>query len=284
MISSTAEMGRVLMTGSGRDFGTGRGMRSYPDYALVYILDGHAVYVDTNGLERILTAGDIIMVFPSLPHRYEAAPDKSWVQIFLTFNGPVFKLWEKSGLLDPRCPIHHVAPVEYWHERIRSVLNAPGKTGEGPAWLEVCRLQMLLADMLADERSRSVSSDDAQWLHKACELLENPGRRGFDWNRLASQMTCSYESFRKRFRRLAGVSPAQYRAKKTIELACRMIQQSQAPAKQIAYRLGFSDEAHFSHRFRQITGKSPRQFRKSLMLPPEGPDHRSGLDLTADER
>ncbi|MBI5722525.1 MAG: helix-turn-helix transcriptional regulator [Planctomycetes bacterium] len=268
MISPSPEMGKILLTGSGRDSGTGPGMRTYPDYALVYVLEGHAAYSDANGLELILAAGDVILVFPSLPHRYQQAPNKSWVQIFLTFNGPIFKLWGKSGLLDGRCPIYHVEPVEYWHGRIKSVLNTPGVTGTGPAWMEVCRLQMLLADMLADERARSVSTDDTQWLRKACGLLENPGRGGPDWNRLARQLDCSYENFRKRFRRLAGFSPAQYRARKTIELACRMIQQSRTPAKQIAYRLGFSDEAHFSHRFRQITGKSPRQFRKSLMLPP----------------
>ena len=42
------------------------------------------------------------------------------------------------------------------------------------------------------------------------------------------------------------------------------MQEQNLTNKEIAYRLGFCDEFHFSHRFKQIMGKSPQRFRRSI--------------------
>lgn len=44
-------------------------------------------------------------------------------------------------------------------------------------------------------------------------------------------------------------------------LALRMIRDEGLPAKEAAWRLGFSDPASFSRAFKRWTGKSPRDFR-----------------------
>jgi AraC-like DNA-binding protein/predicted GNAT family N-acyltransferase len=72
----------------------------------------------------------------------------------------------------------------------------------------------------------------------------------------------SYESFRKRFQRETGVSPARYRTLRRIEAARELLRYSpQLTNRQIAETLGFADEYHFSRRFTQIAGSTPRQFR-----------------------
>jgi AraC-like DNA-binding protein len=75
----------------------------------------------------------------------------------------------------------------------------------------------------------------------------------------------SAETFRKKFARLAGTPPWRYRMTQVIERACRLVHEGRLTNKEIAERLGFNDEFHFSRRFKQITGRSPREFRKLLM-------------------
>ena len=53
-----------------------------------------------------------------------------------------------------------------------------------------------------------------------------------------------------------------YRAGRRIETACDLLQYTTMTGAQIAERLGFSDEYHFSKRFKELRGKSPRQFRR----------------------
>ncbi len=61
-----------------------------------------------------------------------------------------------------------------------------------------------------------------------------------------------------------GTPPARWRAARIIERACELMLRGGLVDKQIADRLGFSDEFHFSRKFKQVIGQSPRQFRRSL--------------------
>jgi AraC-like DNA-binding protein len=50
---------------------------------------------------------------------------------------------------------------------------------------------------------------------------------------------------------------------KTIAEAKSLLQNSSIPVKEIAYRLGFAESAHFSNYFRKHTDTSPLTYRKS---------------------
>ncbi len=78
---------------------------------------------------------------------------------------------------------------------------------------------------------------------------------------VARRLGMSPETFRKKFARLAGISPWRHRMTQVIERACEWVHEGRLTNKEIAARLGFSDEFHFSRRFKQITGRSPTQFR-----------------------
>ncbi len=72
------------------------------------------------------------------------------------------------------------------------------------------------------------------------------------------------ETFRRRFTRELGIPPARFRAGKIMEAACHLLLYTSLTSAQIAERLNFSDEYHFSRRFKQIRGETPTQFRRRL--------------------
>jgi AraC-like DNA-binding protein len=77
-------------------------------------------------------------------------------------------------------------------------------------------------------------------------------------------MGASLESFRNRFRRLAGLSASAYRTASLIDRACVLIQEGRLRDAQIAELLGFYDDAHFSKCFKRIAGLPPGAFRAQL--------------------
>jgi AraC-like DNA-binding protein len=265
-IGTSARLGKVTLSGLTRRAGsTGTpAMRIFGSYALVYMLSGRAFYQDANGVDMFLRPGDIILVFPELGHRYGPVPGDSWSEYYLCFEGPVFDLWRKAGFLDSGRPVHHVEPVEHWLKRFQSVLGGDRRPGPAPAILEVCRLQQVLAEAFLAEETGTLSPRDLDWVARACRLLEGEADQDTPMPAIAKKLGDSYESFRKKFTHLVGVPPARYRDARVIDRGRRLMQETNLRNKEIADRLGFCDEFHFSHRFKQITGKSPKEFRQTL--------------------
>ena len=189
---------------------------------------------------------------------------QGWSEVYAVFDGPVFDLWKQSGLLDPSRPVRRLQTVDYWLPRFSAVIQAGRTPGLSPSLIEVCQLQRVLAEALTAPGPDAAAATEKQWAQQACSLLEADLSRPLDLHAAAATMNVSYELFRKRFRQVVGLSPAQYRARRNIDLACELIRAGQLRHKQIASRLGFADEYHFSKRFKKITGRSPRQFRNDV--------------------
>jgi len=227
-------------------------------YALVYSLEGEAIYRDSTGRERAIASGDVILVFPEIAQWYYPKPGHRWNEFYLVFEGAIFDTWRKQGILDSQSPFMHCEPVEYWHQRLAAVPDAGPGTEIASPLVEVCRLQLVLADMIDQARSGPQMS----LVSRACELLESEKLRRATLPAIAKKLGVSYERFRKDFTRIMGSSPARYRAARIIEHACALLLRTRLRDKEIASQLGFVSEYHFSRRFKQITGTTPTAFRR----------------------
>lgn len=236
-------------------------LRTLGSYALVYVIDGGGRYRDAAGLSRAVRAGDLLVLFPDLPHTYGPEPTTHWTELYVVFDGPVFDLWRGGGLLDPGQPLHHLEPIETWLHRLRSVIEHRDDGTFTSPLLEICRLQTVLGEALATSPGRG---EEDGWVARARALLESDVGRERDLVGLARDLGMSYDGFRKRFARAVGMPPARYRAIRTVDHACELMLKGGLTDRQIADRLGFCDEFYFSRRFKQVTGRSPRQFRAGL--------------------
>ncbi|MGH2562306.1 MAG: helix-turn-helix domain-containing protein [Thermomicrobiales bacterium] len=241
-----------------------RPMRVFGSFAIVYVVDGQAHYEDANGLTLLLEAGDLLVVFPELPHTYYPPESSHWSELYFVFDGPVFDLWRTTGLLDPHKPILHLEPVDLWLNHFESILGAPHRPGFAPSLVEVSRLQLVLSEALLAGTRGGKLDEETSWFSRACSLLESDVSQEVDLRDVAGDLHMSYDGFRKRFQRLANVPPAKYRGIRLIDRACELMQQGALNDRQIAEHLGFCDEFYFSRRFKQITGCSPRAWRQRL--------------------
>jgi AraC-like DNA-binding protein len=248
---------------------THRGMSGWRDlghHAAAFILEGRGSYEDEAGTRHRIVPGCVVFSFPGLRHFYRPAPGTEWTEFYLIFDGPVIELWESQGLIQRHQPVlGGLDPVEVWARRFESVPGPSGTLGTTPSLVEICRLQALLAEIVC-HRSGTDGSGDEAWLDRAQALLESDRHRQTSVEQLATLLGLAPHAFRRKFGQLAGISPARYRAVRTIDRACELMQSTDLLDKQIAEQLGFCDEYYFSRRFREITGRSPTEFRS--ILPP----------------
>ena len=258
-----ARLGRINYAGmiknsSGVSF---ENLRVFQQYAVVYLVGGSGRYTDSRGMDRKVTAGDLIFVYPEIAHAYGPGPGEIWDEFYIVFNGKIFDEWRAAGLLDDRRPVRRIEPIEYWLPKLEETIKAPEHHSAESAWWQVCKLQEVLSEILLRERERAEGSEDRAWLARAFAALDEHGaQRDLEW--VAKHLQMSYENFRKKFTRLAGRPPAQYRATKALDRACELLQEPKLGLKEVAERCGFCDEFHFSRRFKQRLGVSPSEFRK----------------------
>jgi AraC family transcriptional regulator len=69
--------------------------------------------------------------------------------------------------------------------------------------------------------------------------------------------------FSRSFKRTFGESPHAFVLWRRLELAARYMLQTGASLSDIAFRCGFSDQAHLSKHFRQSTGQTPAAWRRA---------------------
>jgi len=243
-----------------------RAMRVLGSYAVVYVLNGGGQYQDVNGVDRAIEQGDLIMLFPELAHRYGPTDDRKWSEFYVMFEGPIFDLWRECRLLNQDEPVQHLEPIPYWVKRFESAVGNPRKAGDADPLTGVCRFQQVLADIFLHLNEARIGSEDREWLERVYAALDETTLAGdsVDWEEISEQFDMSYENFRKKFARLAGVPPAKYRMRRVMERASELMHQSRLTLKEIAAQCGFCNEFHFSRRFKQLVGLSPREFRRQL--------------------
>lgn len=223
-------------------------------YALVYVLEGRGWFADAGGAARGVEAGDLLLLFPELAHRYGPGNTGTWAELHILFEGPAFDLARAGGALDSAQPVCRLQPIAHWRARLEEAARAEGLVA-------VTRLLALLAEAAA---MRGGGSDPTRlpWLEAARRLLETELSRNLPMSEVTARLGLSYETFRKAFEQQAGVSPARYRAGKRMDAARALLLHTPMTGRQIADSLGFPDEFYFSRRFKQAFGVSPREFRR----------------------
>jgi AraC-like DNA-binding protein len=258
--SVTSPLGQVTLAGYLRN---NRGipldqMRTYGRYALVYILGGSG-HMKSGDLPPVkCRAGDLLFIYPEIPHGYGAGPGRTWSEFYLVFNGPVFDFWRRAGLLQPDRPVRRLPHLRRWLPQLEAIAE-PGLPDTAIGMQRrVCRLQKLLADIAVDG---DLEPHPIAWLDTARRRLAETSSGSPE--AIAHELGLSYETFRKEFKRQSGRPPARYRMDRLMEQARVLLTEQNLSNKQVAEILGFSDEFHFSRRFHQACGQRPRQFRRA---------------------
>jgi AraC-like DNA-binding protein len=76
----------------------------------------------------------------------------------------------------------------------------------------------------------------------------------------AANMQRNY--FCRIFRQVTGITPMEYLLQYRVQVASRLLRETESSITEIGYAIGFADASHFCRAFSRIMGTSPSRFRK----------------------
>lgn len=261
--SAATPLGRVTMAGQHHP---GPGIphwRTLRHYALVLPLQGSAQLETKGAPTAIVQPGDLFWLFPGIAHRYHPQSRRPWAEFWLLFDGPLFEAW-RGSLLNPRKPALTLGNTTFWLNRLRWSLwdnqRAPLQ-----AVTRVARLNLVMSELWQFQQRARFSAADRNWLELAQAALQQSITKSTPLPQVARSLRCGYDVFRRRFRKLSGISPAQYRHRLKLDQCAELLLYDNYSNKELAERFHFSSEFHFSREFTRHTGLSPRAFAQKAI-------------------
>ena len=117
-------------------------------------------------------------------------------------------------------------------------------------------------EMLKNEMSESLKQDEL-FRQKLQQVVEqNLGNEDFSVQQLSEQMAMDRSVLYRRMQVLNLDTPANYIKRIRMEVAARLLRETDLPINEIAMRTGFSNAKYFSVTFKQEFGKSPKDYRE----------------------
>lgn len=110
---------------------------------------------------------------------------------------------------------------------------------------------------------------DTQRIERAMNYMNQYYKEPVRLERLANLCCMSPNYFHKVFRKTLNITPANYLTLLRMNAALQLLTDKQISVKNIAYELGFTDDAHFCRSFKKYYGITPGEYqkkRKSILV------------------
>ncbi|MBI4978232.1 MAG: helix-turn-helix transcriptional regulator [Spirochaetes bacterium] len=228
------------------------------DFRLLYLLSGHGILTDAYGVSRNLIPGSIVYRKPGMRHTIERSGDGTWNDFFITLPLPIYSPLASAGFIPDLS--HDMPPTPEINAAIGAVMNALHSTV--PSDMVLSRILSLFA--LFEDVHHRTASVLLRKIDDACEALMGDFTKDINIPALSKRLELGYEQFRKEFKRVTGYAPKEFRIRKKIEHAQRVLSTEPVSVGVLSSRLGYPTQFAFAKQFKKYTGLSPMQFKRSV--------------------
>jgi AraC family transcriptional regulator, arabinose operon regulatory protein len=258
----------LLPAGAGYFPKAGRHLRRRPEGSdqaiLIYCVKGGG-WGELNGQFHPVRAGDLLAVPVGIPHSYGAHVSNPWTIHWVHLAGAHAREYLKE------LGVSTQAPVVWIGEDLQLVLlfNEVVKVLErGFSFLNLLQASHATAHLLSllirhrHEQTRD-AADSAQKVAQSIIYMSAHVDQPLRITALAALANLSPAHFTVRFKEQTGISPRDYLHLLRIHQACQFLHGTKLNVKEIAARLGYQDQFHFSRQFKAFQGVSPSEYRAS---------------------
>lgn len=238
--------------------------RVQPHYSMVYVLTGHGQFTNATGNTMPLRPGSFFQRYPDRPHTLVLDTDTLWTEVYIALSPRLFNGLRDMQLLSDDNQVGYVGvKTEVLDDvcNLRDELQDCSDQHLRPLAFKAIRLVCdLLESATPFEETPLTASEEI--VERACAILSQNLAETVDLKTLCRDEGWGYERFRKLFSRKMGVSPHQYRIRRRLDAACRMLAAGDENVTGIAYALGYASPQDLSAQFKKHLGIPPSQFRQ----------------------
>ena len=221
-----------------------------------YIEDGTGT-VNVGGNTFYPTEGDSYYLEEGKDQLYYSDRKRPWKKYFINFSGELArKLTEGYGLSG----ISHFVGLDIKIELLKII--ELGKKTDVDHTEELIKL---LNEIMFKMREHSLGRSGGDTIEKEMkEFLDTQITSRFKIEELCRQVSRSESQTIRLFKSAYGVTPYAYVLSKKIDLAKKLLRDTNLSIKEISEKLCFADEYYFSNVFKKKTGLTPSAYRHKL--------------------
>jgi AraC-like DNA-binding protein len=212
--------------------------------------------------ELVTEGGDLVIPGPGPPTRFLCAG-----------FGYDNELWHPLLSLLP--PVLHVSPADEGPETplqstLRLLMGELSRRQIGSEAAVERLIEVLFVHVIRSWLDTTADSTPPSWLTglrdavvaRALGLLHSEPDRAWTVDDLAAAVHVSRSTLVRRFKHLVGEPPGAYLTRWRMELAARLLRESEQSVGRISHRVGYTSEFAFSRAFSKHRGEPPGRYRK----------------------
>ena len=214
--------------------------------------------------ELVTDAGDLVIPGPGSPSRFLCA-------------GFSYDHELAHPLLSLLPPVLHVSPADEspdtpLQSTLRLLMGELSRHQIGSQAAVERLIEVLFVHVIRSWLATSADSTPPSWLTglrdaviaRALGLLHSQPERAWTIDELAAAVHVSRSTLVRRFNDLVGEPPAAYLTRWRMELAARLLRESEQPVGRISHLVGYTSEFAFSRAFTKHRGEPPGRYRKRI--------------------
>ncbi len=252
------------------DFNWTRG-RTLPEFALVYVSDGQGTFESRESGETAIGPGWAFFLVPGVWHRYRPDPQTGWTERWIAFNGEVTHRLVRSLGFPRACLLGKVRNPEHLAARFDELLERIHFHPTQNSVLLSMYAMALLAEALEHSslltgRSPKSPVSDGESVNddlvvRARELIWTFSHRNLSVAQIARELAITRRTLERRFQAATGSSLLTEITACRVSRAKRLLDETDLPAKAVAYLAGFGSEERMRLILTQLTGLTPGKYR-----------------------
>ncbi|MBI4976273.1 MAG: helix-turn-helix transcriptional regulator [Spirochaetes bacterium] len=274
MATSTPETSRARFTfGRGDRYWIGCGIlthrpadavrysttRGFPDFRILYLIEGGGEYVSTAGERHPLKPGSLIIRQPDIDHTVTHERGRAWSEFYMVIPPFLATSFQESGVIPSR-DFYDIGIDDDSRAAIAGIIRVVQEARSCSAvFAEVCGL---FEYFTRREIINSGRADDARRIEQAKNLLTRDLGRSLSMEDVARRIGMGYETFRRMFKDAVGVAPKEYRLRKKLARAETLLMDRRYSVSAVSEMLGYPDVFCFSRQFRAHLHMTPREYRR----------------------
>ncbi len=254
------------------DWETGRVL---PEYQILLIAEGQGFFESSKTEGTTVQAGNIILLFPGIWHRYRPLKNSDWKEYWLSWNGERLYRLLKKGVLNANQAVlsaEHPGNIRAAFERILDHVHA--HPAENSNVLSAYAMEVLTLAMENSE-AKEVTKDtvvplehahsaDDPIVFKALQIIWNHSYRDFRVDDIVNLLPVSRRTLERKFQQTVKY-PIRFEITRCrTERAKHLLANTTLPIKHIAFSVGFSGTERMGKVFQREFGISPSQYRMNF--------------------
>ncbi|NLK76090.1 MAG: AraC family transcriptional regulator [Clostridiales bacterium] len=229
-----------------------------PHYLFHYILQGKGKYY-VNGSTYKLKAGEGFLITPGVTTVYSADKIEPWEYCWIGFDGyDVKTILENCGLSETNL-IYKDMSNGLLRENLLSLIQT-FMEGSGNEYTYLSLLYLCFSNMYRP-RSSSVKLIHETHIKKALNFIHHNYTYDIKIGDIATYLSIDRTYLYKIFMLHKKLSPQQYLINYRLNVAGKMLQDTNLSVTEIAYSCGFKDASSFNKHFKKYYHITPLQFR-----------------------